>query len=541
MAWWFFQNAVVTAILALGVLVMCRFVRIGPVARHALWVLVLVKFVTPPIVEWPWAAPDPLGLVPVETASFTESDAAPTPRVVSVESRTAVDSDVTSHRAEPERGFQESAQLVVWAWALGAVGLLVLEGLRVAMLARRVRHGRTADPAIVRRVAELSASLDLKPIPVVLVPGHASPMVWCFGRTRLLWPEDFDADAPEALDADAIHACIDGLIVHELAHVKRRDHLVGWIELAAGVVWWWNPLFWFVRAALREQAELACDAWVISTLPNGRRAYAESLLALSGAALRGTRSPGMAVLGIRASSRRVLERRLVMIMKGRVPLRLPLAGVFTIALVAAATLPAWATGQQTAPPPPPPAAPVASAMPTLPAPASQAAPLPSTIQAVPVPPAPAVQSASAPALPPRPRSAPARTRAQVPTPPQPSTAPAPPSRAKQATAPAGAPPKVMMPVQRREMVYAANKVKLPAEGQQLVETFDADVTAIYKEIEPKVEARRQAAIKSLEALQEQYTKAGKLDEAVAIRDYLRAGGPAGSSLVRYSLVKKGDR
>jgi hypothetical protein len=55
MAWWFFQNAVVTAVLAAGVLVMCRFVRLGPVARHALWVLVLVKFVTPPIVAWPLA------------------------------------------------------------------------------------------------------------------------------------------------------------------------------------------------------------------------------------------------------------------------------------------------------------------------------------------------------------------------------------------------------------------------------------------------------------------------------------------------------
>ena len=71
------------------------------------------------------------------------------------------------------------------------------------------------------------------------------------------------------------------LLLHELAHVKRRDHIVGWIELVAGIVWWWNPLFWFVRSALREQAELACDVWVITTLPNGRRAYAESLLALS--------------------------------------------------------------------------------------------------------------------------------------------------------------------------------------------------------------------------------------------------------------------
>src|SRR5512134_1778876 len=49
MAWWIFQNVVVTAVLALLVALACRTGRIGPVGRHALWVLVLVKFVTPPL------------------------------------------------------------------------------------------------------------------------------------------------------------------------------------------------------------------------------------------------------------------------------------------------------------------------------------------------------------------------------------------------------------------------------------------------------------------------------------------------------------
>lgn len=218
-----------------------------------------------------------------------------------------------------------------------------------------------------------------------------------------------------------------------------------------------------------------------------------------------------------------------MIMKGRVPLRLPLAGVFTIALVAAATLPAWATGQQTAPPPPPPATTAPS------------------VQAVTAVPAPSVPTATVPA-PPSPRAMPVPSQAQQPPQPppsaQPSTPQAPPSRAQRATAPAKtAPPLVAVPAQNKTISFytanKANKVKLPAEGQQLVDTFDADVAAIYKEVDPKVEARRQAAIKSLEALQDQLTKAGKLDEAVAIRDYLRAGGPPANSPYRFTFFNKG--
>ena len=236
---------------------------------------------------------------------------------------------------------------LIWVWAAGGVGLVVFEGVRLARLARRVKSAVPADLTIAARVADLSARLGLRPVPVLTMPFATSPMVWCLGRPRLLWPA--------SLTADSTDACVDGVLVHELAHVKRRDHFVGWIELAAAVVWWWNPLFWFVRSALREQAELACDAWVISALPDGRRAYAESLLALSGATLHGTPSSSMvAVIGIRPGSRRALERRLVMIMKGRAPLRLPLAGLLALVLTAAVALPAFATdsSQQTPPPPP---------------------------------------------------------------------------------------------------------------------------------------------------------------------------------------------
>jgi hypothetical protein len=67
--------------------------------------------------------------------------------------------------------------------------------------------------------------------------------------------------------------------------------------------------------------------------------------------------------------------------------------------------------------------------------------------------------------------------------------------------------------------------RLTDEGQKLVADYSADLQAIQKEMQAKIEARREAVIRSLEALQDEYTKAGKLDEAVAVRDYLKAGGP----------------
>ena len=188
-----------------------------------------------------------------------------------------------------------------------------------------------------------------------------------------------------------------------------------------------------------------------------------------------------------------------MIMKGRTSLRLPWVGLCCLALVAAATLPAWASAQQ--PPPPPPPVPVVTVSKQVPPPAvkvQKAAPAPKVVvpkddvkvhyelvQKMPPPPA-AVKAA----------------------------------------------PMV------RYYAWNLRKDALPAEGQQLLETFEADQKAIQEEADQKMEARRASAVKALEALQEQYTKAGKLDEAVAIRDYLRAGGPGSKlPLARYVIKR----
>ena len=54
---WFAETTLVASVLAVVAALAGRVRPIGPTARHVLWLAVLVKLMTPPLVSWPWAVP----------------------------------------------------------------------------------------------------------------------------------------------------------------------------------------------------------------------------------------------------------------------------------------------------------------------------------------------------------------------------------------------------------------------------------------------------------------------------------------------------
>jgi choice-of-anchor C domain-containing protein len=68
---------------------------------------------------------------------------------------------------------------------------------------------------------------------------------------------------------------------------------------------------------------------------------------------------------------------------------------------------------------------------------------------------------------------------------------------------------------------------LPRDAAKRIKEFEAEVEAIQKKALAEIEAQRDKLIADLQALQETYTKAGKLDEAVAIRDRIKPIKTAG--------------
>jgi len=207
---------------------------------------------------------------------------------------------------------------------------------RLRSIHRLVRRGQPANEALAERVAAAARRLRMRPVAARLLGGLASPLVVCLGRPRLLWPAEYS-------DAEALSR-LTPVLAHELAHVKRRDHWVAWLEVAAGVACWWNPVFWFVRRQLRETREMACDALALASTGDARRRYAELLLEMtSGQPFARLPAP---MVGARSLSRASLHRRLSMLFNERASGRVSVAGGFAAALLAALLLPGWTAGEE---------------------------------------------------------------------------------------------------------------------------------------------------------------------------------------------------
>jgi beta-lactamase regulating signal transducer with metallopeptidase domain len=211
-------------------------------------------------------------------------------------------------------GRLDMTHTIVLAWLLVAAGLLLRAGtsqLRARAIARRGTRVESAPwldavkHAMARRQVEVRASSELD-----------SPAVTGLFRSTILVPE-----AAVGWPVDRCRL----VLVHELAHVRRRDVLVQALADVACAIHWVNPLVWICARRLRVEREIAADDAVLAAGVRPSR-YAEELLAVATSAATPTAALAMA----ESSS---LEARVASILASRLA-RAPLAARSTLAVVA---------------------------------------------------------------------------------------------------------------------------------------------------------------------------------------------------------------
>ena len=298
------SNAVFATILAVVAFVITRLWR-APALGHVLWLIVLVKLITPPLVSVPVS-----GLAPAWDKILVRATPSPDTRPVTVSSQLPSEEDLDEPDlvyTEPVRdakrsltpatseavtghslgssllALSEMAPSLHWdsswnvpvllsAWALGSLLFLGTSLVRVYRFQKLLRYARLASPSLQCEARSIGGRLGLAACPSVwLAPGQFSPLLWAVGqRARLIIP----ADLLERLGPDQQAS----LLAHELAHARRRDHWVRWLELAVICLFWWHPVAWWARRELQQAEEQCCDAWVVWALPKAAKAYAKALL-----------------------------------------------------------------------------------------------------------------------------------------------------------------------------------------------------------------------------------------------------------------------
>ena len=110
------------------------------------------------------------------------------------------------------------------------------------------------------------------------------------------------------------------VLLHELAHVKRRDCLTHLVAQIACAAYWFNPLAWMAARRLRTERERACDDLVLASGTRGSD-YADQLLDIA-RVMRAGRFPAvLAGASLAMAQRSQLEGRLMAILDPSVPRR----------------------------------------------------------------------------------------------------------------------------------------------------------------------------------------------------------------------------
>jgi hypothetical protein len=234
------QSALLVGVFALVSLAMRRS---SPGLRYWLWQIAAIKLLVMPV--WGISLPLPPARPATRPGPAVRLSARPgdgeTPGAASADwgwarrwiAATGGGAGPTAGGRPPTARLDGRAWLFL-GWALGVALQAAAILHRRGLLERLLRQARPADePALLAAARELSGAVGLRRVPQVLiadVPG--SPFVCGLRRPVLVLPRALvDSVGPDSLRP---------VLLHELAHLQRRDLLWGWIPALARLLYFFN-------------------------------------------------------------------------------------------------------------------------------------------------------------------------------------------------------------------------------------------------------------------------------------------------------------
>ncbi|NCI50863.1 M48 family metalloprotease [Sediminibacterium roseum] len=168
--------------------------------------------------------------------------------------------------------FNTHASLIVLIWFVIFIARFIRLAANLVYI-NRLKHYKTFSPPAEwdTRIGELVAALGLRKKIRLLESGIVKvPVVMGVLKPVVLLPLGLLSHLP----AEEIEA----ILLHELAHIQRRDYLVNLVQNFAETIFFFNPALMWVSSMIREERENCCDDIAIS-VTNSKSRFINALIA----------------------------------------------------------------------------------------------------------------------------------------------------------------------------------------------------------------------------------------------------------------------
>lgn len=162
---------------------------------------------------------------------------------------------------------------IVGTWILGVVWMSTgLVGAWMGLARIRRRGRRRLSPVVAAALARVSDAMRFnRRIDVAESEMIDSPTVVGWLRPVLLMPV--------SLTTGLSPAELEGILAHELAHLRRLDHLVNGLQVGVETLLFYHPGVWWLSAEIRREREHCCDDAALAVVGD-RLVYANALASL---------------------------------------------------------------------------------------------------------------------------------------------------------------------------------------------------------------------------------------------------------------------
>lgn len=311
--------------------------KLTPRWQYMLWIVLMIRLLLP------WSPDSSYSIYSLLSYRSSVSEVIPknmpsTESIVNIESDRTVESNskMVTKTSEPEVEVSLEQQtpfslykLAMYVWLVGVFLLAVITFITNRRLYSYIKkQPDITDEQVVTVFNRCKQSMKMKKAVSLRLAGKiASPTVFSFFRPKVLLSKKH----MEVLNEQQLQY----IFYHELAHIKRNDVAVNWIMYSLILLNWFNPILWYAYFCMREDQELACDAYALTFIDKEEQiAYGHTIITLL--EHYSYQAPSLANL---SRNKRTLKRRIVMIKKfQKKSYHLSLLGVIVIVAIASLSL-----------------------------------------------------------------------------------------------------------------------------------------------------------------------------------------------------------